>query len=74
STKHLIKDCDYYEKRLDKGRGSRNNDSTRKTPTTISADRSNPISADTPISAEFPNSADKGKPICADYVIPARRA
>ncbi|GJS92640.1 putative ribonuclease H-like domain-containing protein [Tanacetum coccineum] len=74
STKHLIKDCDYYEKRLDKGRGSRNNDSKRKTPTAVSADRSNPISADTPISAEFPNSADKGKPICADYVIPARRA
>ncbi|GJY50952.1 putative ribonuclease H-like domain-containing protein [Tanacetum coccineum] len=24
------------------------------------------VSADTPISAEFPNSADKGKPICAD--------
>ncbi|GJX07571.1 putative ribonuclease H-like domain-containing protein [Tanacetum coccineum] len=86
STKHLIKDCDYYEKRLDKGRGSRNNDSKRKTPTDVSADRSNPISADTPISAEFPNSADTGKPICADsynsaeasipagYVIPARRA
>ncbi|GJS20107.1 hypothetical protein Tco_0448739 [Tanacetum coccineum] len=86
STKHLIKDCDYYEKRLDKGRGSRNNDSKRKTPTDVSADRSNPISADTPISAKFPNSADTGKPICADsynsaeasipagYVIPARRA
>ncbi|GJR21227.1 hypothetical protein Tco_0969754 [Tanacetum coccineum] len=86
STKHLIKDCDYYEKRLDKGRGSRNNDSKRKTPTDVSADRSNPISADTPISAEFPNSADTGKPICADsynsaeasipagYVIPIRRA
>ncbi|GJY15137.1 putative ribonuclease H-like domain-containing protein [Tanacetum coccineum] len=85
-TSNLIKDCDYYEKRLDKGRGSRNNDSKRKTPTNVSADRSNPISADTPISAEFPNSADTGKPICADsynsaessipagYVIPARRA
>ncbi|GJX02165.1 putative ribonuclease H-like domain-containing protein [Tanacetum coccineum] len=85
-TSNLIKDCDYYEKRLDKGRGSRNNDSKRKTPIVVSADRSNPISADTPISAEFPNSADKGKPICADssnsaessipagYVIPARRA
>ncbi|GKF16127.1 hypothetical protein Tco_0061045, partial [Tanacetum coccineum] len=47
---------------------------------------SNPISVDTPISAEFPNSADTGKPICVDsynfaeasipagYVIPARRA
>ncbi|GJV60052.1 hypothetical protein Tco_1466152 [Tanacetum coccineum] len=66
STKHLIKDCDYYEKRLDKGRGSRNNDSKRKTPTDVSADRSNPISDDTPISAEFPNSANTGKPICAD--------
>ncbi|GJZ72299.1 putative ribonuclease H-like domain-containing protein [Tanacetum coccineum] len=85
-TSNLIKDCDYYEKRLDKGRGSRNNDSKRKTPIDVSADRSNPISADTPISAEFPNSVDKGKPICADsynsvessipagYVIPARRA
>ncbi|GKB75401.1 ribonuclease H-like domain-containing protein [Tanacetum coccineum] len=62
STKHLIKDCDYYEKRLDKGRGSRNNDSKRKTPTAVSADRSNPISADTPISA------DRSNPI------PARRA
>ncbi|GKE05977.1 hypothetical protein Tco_1397995 [Tanacetum coccineum] len=59
---------------MDKGRGSRNNDSKRKTPTDVSADRSNPISADTPISAEFPNSADTGKPIPAGYVIPARRA
>ncbi|GJR28807.1 putative ribonuclease H-like domain-containing protein [Tanacetum coccineum] len=66
STKHLIKDCDYYEKRLDKGRGSRNNDSKRKTPIDVSADRYNPISADTPISAEFPNSADTCKPICVD--------
>ncbi|GJV42927.1 ribonuclease H-like domain-containing protein [Tanacetum coccineum] len=52
---HLFLDGVLEPKRLDKGRGSRNNDSKRKTPTDVSADRSNPISADTPISAEFPN-------------------
>ncbi|GJT58302.1 hypothetical protein Tco_0993356 [Tanacetum coccineum] len=66
STKHLIKDCDYYEKRLDKGRGSRNNATKRKTPIDISADRSNLICADSYNSAEAS--------IPAGYVIPARRA
>ncbi|GKB51007.1 ribonuclease H-like domain-containing protein [Tanacetum coccineum] len=72
-TKHLIKDCDYYEKRLDKGRGSRNNDSKRKTPTDVSFLVIGPttILLKPLLSLEFPNFADTGKPICSDSYISA---